>query len=385
MKNKTDIDTIFKDEIILITFGGSKTSGLSRARIRAFSNETGAFYQEERIIENKAFHKNIESEELKDYFTSCILDEFRNAVIFSSSADYYVKRIKSGELSILRKKPTKSETAVLTHDKNKNYLIPEGEPIGFLVSLGIMSPEGKVYKAHYSKFRQINRFIELVDDCYEQFAQKNPVRIYDMGCGKGYLTFALHYYFNVLKGKKTNITGIDLKKDVMINLNGIVESLELEGIEFIPGDINDSNLREPDLVVALHACDVATDLAMAKAVESRTEVIITVPCCQHELFRQITNRELSPILNYGIMKDKFTEIATNALRGLALEAVGYKVDMPEFTSLEHTMKNIMIRAIKACDFNKKKEEEYMEFCRLLEVSPSAALIIEAAKGNAAEG
>lgn len=372
-----ELKNISVGAINMVTFGGSNNSTLKRTRIKAIENNGNKYYQEERIIEGKAFHKNIEQEYIIDYITDALVDEFKNAVIYTKTADFYLRRSKKGKLSVMKRNPTKPNLKIESHNILKNYIIPDGDPVGFLVSLEIMDSKGQVFKKHYSKFRQINRFLELVNDTFDRFKDKEIIEIVDFGCGKGYLTLALYHYFTIIKKKQVNILGIDLKEDVINKLNKIIADLSLKGIVFKAGDINDTDLSNPDIVVALHACDIATDIALAKAVSVNTGLIMAVPCCQHELFTQIKNQDLSPILKYGIMKDKFTELATNGLRGLALEACGYDVDMIEFTTLEHTMKNIMIRATKICESNKEILKEFYNFSEKLNVKASAEKILKA--------
>lgn len=366
---------IFQENILLITFGGTKKIGLGKTRITKFVGSDGSFFQEERIINNKAYHQNINSEMLEQKFNENMYEDFKNAVIYTDNADFYIRKSKKGNLSVMKRPATKANIVPKLHNVEKNYLIPEGGNVPFLVELGIMSDEGQVFKKHYSKFRQINRFLELLDADYNVFINKSEINVYDLCCGKGYLTLAVQYYFENIKKQKVNIIGIDLKSDVIIYLQNLVNKLELSNIEFKHGDIKDADIGKPDLVVALHACDIATDIALAKAAGAGTGLIMSVPCCQHELFKQIQNDDLDPMLKYGIMKDKFTELATNTLRGLALEAVGYNVRMIEFTSLEHTAKNIMIKAVKTNYKNTKAENEYINFSKMLNVESSAEEII----------
>ncbi len=373
IKNKNEI---FNEDILLITFGGFATQSMTKARVKKINDGEKCFYQEERIIENKAYHKNIDTKDLSSYFEEVMHNDFRNSVIYTAESDYYIRKNKKGVLTVMKRAATKADLSPKGHNTEKNYLIPEGRPVPFLVELGIMSVGGQVHKKHYSKFRQINRFLELIDDVFKMFRDRSEVNIYDMCCGKGYLTLAMHYYFDVIKKKRVIITGIDLKKDVIQHLNKIVENLKLENVDFLYSDISDADIGSPDLVVALHACDVATDIALSKAVAAGTGLILAVPCCQHELFSQIKNENLSPILKYGIMKDKFTELTTNALRGLALEVSGYKVKMIEFTSIEHTMKNIMIKAIKSDKVNHNALKEFENFSTMLNVRSSADSIIK---------
>lgn len=376
MNQTEDFKKIFEEDVIMVAFGGALDKAVKKNRIRKISANDASYYQEERIEGNKAFHKNLKTHELCDYVILLANNEFKNTVVYTDKADYYIRKSKKGKISLLRKAPTKNNHDNEQHNIKKNYMIPEGKPVDFLIHLGIMDENGKVFSKQYSKFRQINRFLDLVDDRFEAVSGKETVKIVDMGCGKGYLTFALHHYFYFLKGKKVEITGIDLKDDVLAQLNDTVSELSLEGIKFLTGDIMDAELNEPDIVVALHACDTATDIAISKAVKAGTKLIFAVPCCQHEIFKMLGNGDMEPILKYGIMKDKFTELSTNALRGLALEAMGYSVDMIEFTSLEHTMKNIMIRALRTGKIDKGKKEEFRNFSKLLGVESSAARIMD---------
>lgn len=373
----TELDKykIFEENIKLITFGGPKTSGLTKTRIRRLVLADKYSYQEERIIDNKAKHINIDFDKIEERFIENITNEYKNSVIYTDKADFYIRRSKKGKLSVVKKEATKADLSPMAHNIEKNYIIPEGIPVPFLVELGIMNAEGQVRKKHYSKFRQINRFLELVDDESSFWRNRSEIKIYDLCCGKGYLTLALHYYFAEINNMKINVEGMDLKNDVITFLNSIVEKLDLKGIKFIYGDIQKAQLRSPDIVVALHACDVATDIALAAAANANAKIIMSVPCCQHELFKQIKNEDLSPILKYGIMKDKFTELSTNALRGLALESRGYSVKMIEFTTIEHTMKNIMIKAVKDGSNNPAAFKEFLDFSKTINGESSSELIL----------
>ncbi|HIU95290.1 MAG TPA: SAM-dependent methyltransferase, partial [Candidatus Copromorpha excrementipullorum] len=202
-----------------------------------------------------------------------------------------------------------------------------------------------MYKKHYSKFRQINRFLEIADNCFDNLPETGTLRIIDFGCGKSYLTFALYYYLRVMKGRDVEIVGLDLKEDVIRFCSDTARKLGYDRLSFLTGDIADYESDGADMVVTLHACDTATDFALINAVRWHSKVILSVPCCQHELFSQIKCDVDEPMLKHGIIKDKFTELLTNGLRGLKLEAAGYHVNMLEFTSLEHTSKNIMIKAV----------------------------------------
>jgi SAM-dependent methyltransferase len=235
-----------------------------------------------------------------------------------------------------------------------------------------MDKNGKVFQKHYSKFRQINRYLEILDDVYEDIPKHpdRPLRIIDFGCGKAYLTFAVYYYLKVLHNRDVEIIGLDLKEDVIEFCNKVAQDLHYDELKFLMGDIADYTNDHADMVVTLHACDTATDYALINAVKWNTKVILSVPCCQHELFSQIDNDIHQPMYKHGILKDRFTELLTDGLRGLKLEARGYDVAMIEFTSLEHTSKNIMIKAVKNGKGSKKAEAEYQQLKEFYKVDPT---------------
>ena len=256
-------------------------------------------------------------------------------------------------------------------------MLPAGVPCDFLIRLGIMGEDGTVFPRSYNKFRQINRYLEIVEDVFPYLPKDKTLKIIDFGCGKAYLTFALYHYLKVMKQRNVEIIGLDLKEDVIDFCSGVASDLGYDELKFLKGDIADYTDDHADMVVTLHACDTATDYALINAVAWNTKVILSVPCCQHELFKQIKNDLHKPILKHGILKDRFTEYLTDGLRGLKLEACGYDVAMIEFTSLEHTARNIMIKAVKtnaAGAYAKKKceaaEQQYQALCDFYQVTPT---------------
>ncbi len=276
---------------------------------------------------------------------------------------------------------------VLSHNKTKNYIIPDGVPCDFLIELGVMGRDGKVFPRAYSKFRQINRYLEIVDDVFEYLPSGRTLRIIDFGCGKAYLTFALYHYLKKIKDRDVEIIGLDLKEDVIEFCSGVAKRLGYHELKFLMGDIADYTSDHADMVVTLHACDTATDYALINSVKWGTRVILSVPCCQHELFGQLKNELHQPILKYGILKDRLTEYLTDGLRGLKLESCGYDVAMIEFTGLEHTARNIMIKAVKAEPKSSDKrtaqanarataakahraQEQYEALCEFYHVTPT---------------
>ena len=240
-----------------------------------------------------------------------------------------------------------TESAALSHNRKKHYLLEEGIPVPFLVQLGVMTPDGRVVKARYDKFRQINRYLEFVEDILPSLPKGREISIIDFGCGKSYLTFALYYYLHEKQGYDVHITGLDLKEDVITECGRLAKSFGYDKLEFLHGDIADyTGTDEVDMVVTLHACDTATDYALYKAIKWNAKVIFCVPCCQHELNKQIDDSSRMPIMKYGLIKERVSALYTDALRANMLEAQGYKTQILEFIDMEHTPKNILIRAVK---------------------------------------
>ncbi len=238
-------------------------------------------------------------------------------------------------------------TQALAHNKVKQYILQEGKPVDFLVGLGVQSPDGKVNKAKYDKFRQINRYLEFIEYVLTELPADRTIRIIDFGCGKSYLTFAMYYYLHVLNGRDIQVTGLDLKADVIDHCNELATKCGYENLHFEKGDIsNYTGADQVDMVVTLHACDTATDYALEKAIKWGAKVIMAVPCCQHEVNRQIHCEELKPVLRYGLIKERMSALITDAVRANLLTAQGYDTQILEFIDMEHTPKNLLIRAVK---------------------------------------
>lgn len=251
--------------------------------------------------------------------------------------------------------------SVSTHNKTKKYIIPDNEPCDFLIELGVMNKDGKVLAKKYDKFKQINKFLEIVDDAVTKALPESDYKIIDFGCGKAYLTFALYYYFNKIKNINVQIVGLDLKKEVIDFCNSVVKKLNYSKLRFEYGDIKDYNTNQVvDMVVTLHACDNATDAALVKAIKWNTSTILSVPCCQHEFFDKVNNDNLEPMLKHGLIKERLSSLVTDSLRSLFLETKGYKVQLVEFVDMEHTPKNILIRATKA-NVREEAINEYENF------------------------
>ncbi|MGH2318894.1 class I SAM-dependent methyltransferase [Planococcus sp. SE5232] len=322
-------------------------------------------YQHEHVLK----HENLPLEEAASKLTS-LFNDFRQAMFQFTDEKVQIQLSKKFKVS-WKTEQTVEKKVELSHNRKKQYLLEDGIPYPFLVRLGVQSPDGKVKKQKYDKFRQINRFIEFIDDSLAYLPQDRTVRILDFGSGKSYLTFALYHYLRIEKGLDLRVTGLDLKKEVIEECQQIAEDLRYEQLEFLVGDINDYNEESAvDMVVTLHACDVATDMALSRAVKWDAKVILSVPCCQHELNSQIDAPELGIMLQHGLIKERFSALATDSIRAELLSLVGYETQLMEFIDMEHTPKNILIRAYKT---GRKPAvgqfERYKQFTALLSAKP----------------
>lgn len=336
-------------------------------------------FQIEEYTKTQVFHKNLSKEEATAYLTEKLSistgkpASFRNAVVETQSFSANVLVSKKGTVTIKKKMLSASESKPkisLDHNRKKKYILEEGIPVPFLVDLGVMTESGAIVHAHYDKFRQINRFLEYIEDILPALPKDHELRILDFGCGKSYLTFAIYYYLKVLKGYPVRITGLDLKEDVIHHCNELAVRYGYDKLEFLCGDIAYyDGCNQVDMVVTLHACDTATDYALAKAVGWGAKVILSVPCCQHELNKQMKNELLSPILHYGILKERMAALMTDGLRAELLEAKGYHTQILEFIDMAHTPKNLLIRAVYNghCADNQAKIEELLS---VFEIKPT---------------
>lgn len=320
-------------------------------------------YQVTEFLGKQAFHRTLPADEALAFMLTL---PFKQALICTAENDFQVLR---GKATTILKKPPSRKGVSLEHNRRKHYILEEGVPVPFFVKLGIMTAQGKVVAQKSDKFKQINRFLEMIQDVVPE---KKALRIIDFGCGKAYLTFALYHYLHFHLGLDVEITGLDLKQGVVEHCQQLADDLNYRKLTFLVGDIKDYVPTENiDMVVTLHACDTATDAALAKAVEWDAEVILSVPCCQHELFRQIENKDLNPLLKQGILKERFAALATDAARGQILEIFGYQTQILEFIDLEHTPKNLLIRAVRGPGKDKVLlKEEYAAFKKTLSIQPA---------------
>lgn len=316
------------------------------------------------VYPNRVTHRNMTQEDSAIHFQDLLEEQFRQAEMHTTDAEYTILINRKKQAAITRRPTKRAAPVQLTHDRPKEHILSEGTPYDFLVRLGVMTAEGKVIAAKFDKFRQVNRFLEMVRDVAEELEKGRPIQIVDFGCGKSYLTFALYHYLRTTLGLDARILGLDLKADVIADCQQIATDLKYEHLTFQVGDIQSSkDISQADMVVCLHACDTATDDALARAVQWNTKVILAVPCCQKELFRQVQNETLRPMLKHGIVKERLASLITDSARAQLLETVGYSVQMLEFIETEHTPKNILIRAVRRPN-PKKQEAAQAEYARL---------------------
>lgn len=331
----------------------------TKVRIRPVLIKGEVLFQETLYRDNKVFHSNCTAEEIKTHVILYMQENFRQAQLTTPEYAATVLISKKGKVTVKKKRLAEHPAASyeekadqdgrrnLAHNRVKQYILEEGKPVDFLVGLGVQTPDGRIVRAKYDKFRQINRYLEFIEDILKQLPGDRPVRIIDFGCGKSYLTFAMYYYLHILKKYEIEVTGLDLKEDVIDLCNRLAQDYHYEHLHFEKGDISTYEGADAvDMVVTLHACDTATDYALEKAVRWGAKVIMAVPCCQHEVNRQISCPEISQILKYGLIKERFSALVTDAVRANLLEEMGYETQILEFIDMEHTPKNLLIRAVK---------------------------------------
>lgn len=356
----SDLQSLFTDclnetLIRVILSNPSSKDGVIKICARPVLKNKSLLFQIEEYTKTQVFHKNLTAGDAGSYLTGKLSSDtssqtasFKNALVETQSFTANVLVSKKGTITIKKKvnASVKQPKISLSHNRKKKYILEEGIPVPFLIDLGVMTQNGNIVNAHYDKFRQINRFLEYIEDILPSLPTGRELRILDFGCGKSYLTFAIYYYLKVLKGYPVRITGLDLKEDVIRHCNELAVKYGYDKLEFLCGDIAYyDGCSQVDMVVTLHACDTATDYALAKAVGWGAKVILSVPCCQHELNKQMKNDLLSPVLHYGILKERMAALMTDGLRAQILEANGYRTQILEFIDMAHTPKNLLIRAV----------------------------------------
>lgn len=372
----SDLQSLFTDclnetLIRVILSNPSSKDGVIKICARPVLKNKSLLFQIEEYTKTQVFHKNLTAGDAGSYLTGKLSSdassqtaEFKNALVETKSFTANVLVSKKGTITIKKKvnASAKQPKISLSHNRKKKYILEEGIPVPFLIDLGVMTQNGNIVNAHYDKFRQINRFLEYIEDILPSLPTDRELRILDFGCGKSYLTFAIYYYLKVLKGYPVRITGLDLKEDVIRHCNELAVKYGYDKLEFLCGNIAYyDGCSQVDMVVTLHACDTATDYALAKAIGWGAKVILSVPCCQHELNKQMKNDLLSPVLHYGILKERMAALMTDGLRAQILEANGYRTQILEFIDMAHTPKNLLIRAVYNghCADNKAQIDELL--------------------------
>ena len=348
----------------------------SKVKIRPILKAGRLYFQFETFKGKQVFHENLEADQALEK-AIWWMGKFRQMQIDMKNSQILILVSKKGKITIKEKKMTRSQKDLpdLSHNRKKNYILQEGMDIPFLKDLGVMTQQGKIVHSRFDKFRQINRYLEFIEDILPQLQKEKETTILDFGCGKSYLTFALYYYLHEMRHYNIRIIGLDLKEDVINHCNQLAEKYKYEKLKFLTGDIAQyEGVKEVDMVVTLHACDTATDYALAKAVRWNAKVILSVPCCQHEVNRQIQNDILSPILSYGLLKERMSALVTDGLRAEYLKREGYDTQILEFIDMEHTPKNILIRAVKT---GKKADNQHIiqECEQFLHIKPTISTLL----------
>lgn len=347
---KSRLSEFLSDRLYQIVISNPRSrEQVSKVKVRPVLLKGKLYFQETVTRGTQVFHENFSKEVMRDRMIQYMQDEFKQLEAQSMDGKLTVLVSKKGKVTVKCSRQSAMQKVLpdMSHNRTKQYLLKEGTPVPFLVDLGVQTKEGMIVRSRYDKFKQINRYLEFVEDILPTLEKEKTIHIIDFGCGKSYLTFALYYYLHELKGLNTRITGLDLKADVIEKCNYLAENYGYDKLRFYQGDIRTfEGADQVDMVVSLHACDTATDYAIKKAVDWNARVLFAVPCCQHEVNGQIQSGLLSPVLKYGLLKERLSAILTDAVRANLLEEAGYDTQVLEFIDMEHTPKNILIRAIK---------------------------------------
>ncbi|MCQ2025594.1 class I SAM-dependent methyltransferase, partial [Clostridium butyricum] len=323
------------------------------------------YYQIEKYTDKQVFHENIDLDLFKSKFEESIAIGYKQVSAWSDSVTYDLRISKKGKVHLGKKMDDNDNIAKKSHNKKKNYILQEGMIIEPLIDLGVFTKEGKVINSKYDKYKQINRFVEIIDDEIKKNDYKE-LTILDFGCGKSYLTFVLYYYFVKIKKINVKMIGLDLKEDVIKKCNEIAKAYKYDNLHFELGDINGFKYNNKvDMVITLHACDTATDYALYNAVKWNAKMIFSVPCCQHEFNSKMKSDSLSILTKYGIVQERVAALMTDAVRANILEACGYRTQLLEFIDIAHSPKNILIRASKGNITKEKKEKSLLEVNNLV--------------------
>ena len=364
---KKTLDEVFEKEVIKIVISNKvkKDEKYNKVNISLKENNKNKFYQIEKFTDKQVFHENIKIDEINEKVYEIIDGKYKQMTAWSSSETFDLKISKKGKIFLGKKKNDNSKIITKGHNKEKNYILKEGMIIEPLIDLGVFTKEGKVVNSKYDKYKQINRFIEIIDDEIKKNDYKE-LTILDFGCGKSYLTFVLYYYFVKIKNINVKMIGLDLKEDVIKKCNEIAKRYNYDNLHIELGDINGFKYNNKvDMVITLHACDTATDYALYNAIKWNSKMIFSVPCCQHEFNAQMKAEELSILTKYGIVQERVAALMTDSVRANLLECAGYKTQLLEFIDIAHSPKNILIRASKANISKEKKEKSLVEVQNLM--------------------
>ena len=371
----------FDEDLMLAVLSGQRSKekeAPSKVRIRQIELKGSVCYQASSTVGTKVLHSNYSREEVIAYVEQSLQEGgFSQLQVQGRCKDGSVLVSKKGKVTVkVKEHQAKEPVQILAHNRVKQYILKEGTPVPFLVDLGVMTKEGEIVRTKFDKFRQINRFLEFIEDVLPELPKDREVTILDFGCGKSYLTFAIYYYLHELKGYDIRIIGLDLKTDVIYACNQLAKKYGYRKLKFMEGNIADyTGSDEVDMVVTLHACDTATNFALAKAVGWKAKVILSVLCCQHEVNRQIANETLAPLFSYGLIKERMAALVTDAMRAEYLKREGYDTQILEFIDMEHTPKNILIRAIYTG--NKGKNTEAIRTCEeMLHIDPMLGRLLD---------
>lgn len=378
-KLKHILEEQLNEELSQIIISNPRRAALaSKVKIRPVMLKDSLYFQITEYKGKQVFHENLEKPEAVDYIAEQMAHFFGQMVLESAKKTVHVLVSKKGTMTIKQKvQKNEIKPAELSHNRKKRYILEEGTPIPFLVDLGVQTAEGKIVRSRYDKFRQINRFLEFIQDIVEALPKGRELTIVDFGCGKSYLTFAMYHYLKVMKGFDIRVIGLDLKEDVIAYCNELKEKYGYEKMTFTTGDIASyTGVEAVDMVVTLHACDTATDYALEKAVKWGASVILSVPCCQHELNGQIKNEALSAVFQYGLLKERIAALVTDGLRAELLEQCGYDTQVLEFIDMEHTPKNILIRAVKRHKESGSDLTKYQRCCDALGAEPMLGRLLK---------
>ena len=372
-------ECIGKDLYQIIISNPQKNSDISKVKIRPIILKNSIVFQVTEYKGAQVFHENYEKQEIIDKIERYLEENFKQMEVTSTTMQATVLVSKKGKVTVKKKKLEIEKKIDLSHNKAKKYILQEGTIVPFLVDLGVQTKEGKIVRSNYDKFRQINRYLEFIVDIMPILPKDRCINIIDFGCGKSYLTFALYYYMKILCKREIQVIGLDLKEKVIEDCNALAVRYGYDKLKFVTGDVSTyTGEGNVDMVVTLHACDTATDYAIEKAINWGAKVIFTVPCCQHEINMQISNKELQPLLKYGLIKERISALITDAIRANLLEEQGYQVQVMEFIDMEHTPKNILIRAVKEKD-GKCKDTGIHEMTEFLHVRNTLQKLMDSGK------